>query len=902
MAEAAQGSLGETPESSKKLTVIGAAFLGVGSMVGAGIFALLGQAGAVAGAATWLSFLLAGVVASLLGYTVVKLGVRYPSRGGFVSYFVEAFGNGRLVGITSWLLFFVILIVTAMVAVSFGAYGSSLFFGDDAASYWDNILASLAVVGMAVVNQLGAGSVAKIQSLIVWVLLGVFAVFAVVTLADMDPSLLAPSGYPSVTKIVASVALTFFAYLGFSVIAFAAGDLPNPRRALPRAMALALLVTTAVYVAVSLGVFGTLTVPEVIEHGDTALAEAARPALGDAGFTIMAIAALLATASSINSNLFAAGGLTQTLAELTQFPPIFGQPGYFRGTRGVTVTAVLVLILANVFDLSAIASLGSAVSLVVFLVVGLAGLKLRAETGANAVVVSVTMLATGLVLVLFAIDTARNAPQTFTAMIVIGVLAVVLDAVWKRVRPTSVPAASDRPMTEATATSIDGSTFSFHAPVDGLELQPGSYASVGEHLGQVHTVELVAEERGSVHGQGMLLEGGVAPFHDVTIARADEARVAAWLEGTRPKRAGLDIGELTTEHGVRFLLDAGGFDRHTFFCGQSGSGKSYALGTVLEQLLLETSLRIVVLDPNSDFVSIGSLREGVDGDVANRYRSAAEGVVVRRGGSAGSERLHVRFTDFEAEEQAAVLRLDPIRDREEYGVLVDLVEQGLETSASSAGEIADRLLQASGPGAARARCPPPQPRHPPLADLVHRRRGLDPGSRRSGRAARPRCRPRLAGDSGGESDRRRERPGRPLAPPRRARSGPHRHRRGAQRLSPRARGRGHRPRDRARGADRGGRAEVRPLPARLDATASARQRARRLAVRQPRPHAHELGGRPRLPRGDDVVRARRARRPGGSVPARRGARRRQGGVASGLRPLRAADRRGGRRRRPVVLG
>ena len=84
-------------------------------------------------------------------------------------------------------------------------------------------------------------------------------------------------------------------------------------------------------------------------------------------------------------------------------------------------------------------------SLVVFLVVGLAGLKLRAETGANAVVVGVTMLATGLVLVLFAIDTARNAPQTFTAMIVIGVLAVVLDAVWKRVRPASPPVvATDR--------------------------------------------------------------------------------------------------------------------------------------------------------------------------------------------------------------------------------------------------------------------------------------------------------------------------------------------------------------------------------------------------------------------------------------------------------------------------
>ncbi|HET6657391.1 MAG TPA: ATP-binding protein [Gaiellaceae bacterium] len=251
-------------------------------------------------------------------------------------------------------------------------------------------------------------------------------------------------------------------------------------------------------------------------------------------------------------------------------------------------------------------------------------------------------------------------------------------------------------MAEARATSIDGKTFTFHASVDGLELQPGSYASLGESLGQVYTVDLLPGERGSVEGGGVLLEAGIAPFHDLPIGRADEERVGAWLESTRPKRAGLDVGELVSENGVRFLLDAGGFDRHTFFCGQSGSGKSYALGAVLEQLLLETSLRIVVLDPNSDFVRVGSLRDGVDGDVADRYRDATRGVAVRGGGE-GAERLHVRFTDFDAEEQAAVLRLDPIRDREEYGVLVELVEQGLETDASSAAEIAERLLGASDP-------------------------------------------------------------------------------------------------------------------------------------------------------------------------------------------------------------
>jgi amino acid transporter len=421
-------------EQGQKLTVIGAAFLGVGAMVGAGIFALLGQAGIVAGSAVWLSFLLAGLIATLLGYMVVKLGVRYPSRGGFIAYLVEAFGNGRLVGITSWLLYFVLLIVTSMVAVSFGAYGSSLFFGDNAASYWDNIFASAIVVAMAVLNLLGAAIVAKAQQMIVWVLLVVFVGFAGVTLVQMDPSLLSPSGWPSFNKIVASVALTFFAYLGFSVITFTAGDLRDPARSLPRAMYLALGITTVLYIAVSLGVFGTLTVDEVIKHGDTALAEAARPVLGDAGFTIMAIAALLATASSVNSNIFAGGNLTLALSELTQFPPIFGSPARFRGTRGVTITVALVLILSNVFDLSAIASLGSAVSLIVFLVVGLAGLRLRRETGSKAWVIVLTMAGTAVVLVLFGIDTARNAPETFAAIIVLVGLAIVLDAVWKHIR------------------------------------------------------------------------------------------------------------------------------------------------------------------------------------------------------------------------------------------------------------------------------------------------------------------------------------------------------------------------------------------------------------------------------------------------------------------------------------
>jgi amino acid transporter len=356
------------------VSVRGAAFLGIGAMVGAGIFALLGEAGAVAGAAVWLSFLLAGVVAALLGYTVVKLGVRYPSSGGLIAYLLQGFGNGRLVGIASWLGYFAaIVIVCSMVAVSFGAYATSLFVGDDAGAAWDNVFTTAVVVGMVLINLVGARSVDRAQSLIVVVLLAVFAVFIAVTIVDIDWDLLAFSGYPSFADIIASVALTFFAYLGFSVITFAVGDLREPTRELPRAMYLALGVTTVVYVLIALGVFGTLTVEEAVGYGETAIAEAARPALGDAGFVIMAVAALLATASSVLATLYASGGLTAMLAEVGQFPPFFGKGSRLGPKGGMLITAALVLVVANVVDLSAIASVGSACSLLIFLLVGLSG-------------------------------------------------------------------------------------------------------------------------------------------------------------------------------------------------------------------------------------------------------------------------------------------------------------------------------------------------------------------------------------------------------------------------------------------------------------------------------------------------------------------------------------------------
>jgi amino acid transporter len=424
----------ESPPPEKTLTVRGATFLGIGSMIGAGIFALLGEAGAVAGAAVWLSFLIGGVVAALLGYVCVKLGTRYPSSGGLITYLIEGFGRGRMVGIASWLGYLAaVVIVCSMVAVSFGSYASSLFIGNDAGSGWDNLFTTALILGMVGVNMIGTKVVAAAQSLIVTGVLIVFGIFIWVTIFDIDLGKLAFSDYPSFSKIVASVALTFFAYLGFNVITFAAGDLRDPKRNLPRAMYGALGVTSVVYVLIAIGVFGTLTVAEVVQYGETAIAEAARPALGDAGFTVMAVAALLSTAGATNATLYASSNLTGMLAQEGLFPSFFGAGSRLGAKAGLFITGGIVLAVANFVDLSAIASVGSAVALMVFLLVGVAGFRRRADTGSNVAIVVLAIAVTAFVLASFALDTWRNAPQTFTAIIAIGLLAVLLDA-WTRHR------------------------------------------------------------------------------------------------------------------------------------------------------------------------------------------------------------------------------------------------------------------------------------------------------------------------------------------------------------------------------------------------------------------------------------------------------------------------------------
>jgi amino acid transporter len=407
-----------------------AAFIGVGAMVGAGIFSLLGTAGEVAGAAVWLSFLLAGGIAALQGYSFAKLGARYPTAGGLLEYVNKGFGLGHVATVVAWLTYAANAIVTAMVAVSFGSYASSAFTNNDPIAA--KAFAIVMVIAMTVLNIAGSTLVARVQSVIVFVVVGILALFAAVTIANMDTSLLAPSNYPGAQNIISSVALTFFAFLGFGIVTFTAKDLRDPSRQLPRAMAIAIGLATVIYVAVSLGVFGTLTVPEVIESGPTAIAVAAQPVLGNLGFWLMTVTALFATTGATNAGLYPASGLSDHLVSTGQFPKFMANRVTGNVPVGLLVVSVVVIVMVALFDLSSIASIGSAVALSIFFLVTAGHLRVRSDTGARLSVLLLALVTTGIVLATFIFTTLINEPASIVTLVGIIVASIVLDVVWSR--------------------------------------------------------------------------------------------------------------------------------------------------------------------------------------------------------------------------------------------------------------------------------------------------------------------------------------------------------------------------------------------------------------------------------------------------------------------------------------
>ena len=387
--------MGEPPVSASKnksLSIFNVAALGIGAMVGAGIFALLGQAALLVHSATWLSFAAGGVIALFSGYAYSCLGAFYPSRGGIIDFFRHGLPSTTLANMVSLLYLVTLALTIAMVARAFGAYALQLFHEHSTSNGLQEAYAGGIILVLALVNMASSNAVGRTELVLVAIKLGILLVLIAAGLMTIKPQLLQIHQAPSTNEFLSSVGMTFFAYAGFGMMANASDKVANPRRTMPRAFMIAICLTIVLYILLSLVLLGNVSAADLAKYADTAVAQAAYPILGRLGFTVVSIGALLATASAINATLFSAFNIMYSMGDNKTLPALFKQTLWHQATYGNVLAVLAVLILAIALNLNSLANVASATFLICYLAVFVVAWRLRHKINASPVLVLLGMI------------------------------------------------------------------------------------------------------------------------------------------------------------------------------------------------------------------------------------------------------------------------------------------------------------------------------------------------------------------------------------------------------------------------------------------------------------------------------------------------------------------------------
>ena len=403
--------------------------IGVGGMIGGGIFSVMGLAVGITGNATPIAFLLGGVLALIMGYSYVKLAVAYHSDGASFTYLEYAFPKHKVIGaITGWTVILGYIGVMALYAFTFGAYGAELFGSNS--EIVRQMLSAGVILSFMMINLIGTRTLGKSEDLIVYgkiILLGILAFTGMQSVDTQKMTPLFDEGYISVFM---AAALIFVAFEGFQLITNGVCETKDPQKNIARGIYGSIAIVTIIYVVLSIVAVGSLSQEELVAAKEYALAVAAEPSMGNAGRVLVSIAALLATASAINATMFGASRMMADMAIEHEMPKAFS----FRNIKTVPWIAVVTLGFLTLFftyfgSLELIASFSSLTFLLVSLAVNIANYKLRNKTKANPyyIVLGMTLLLFTIVTLLFYL--VEHSPQELLWICSIYVTIVLLEII-----------------------------------------------------------------------------------------------------------------------------------------------------------------------------------------------------------------------------------------------------------------------------------------------------------------------------------------------------------------------------------------------------------------------------------------------------------------------------------------
>ncbi len=397
----------------------GVVSIGIGGMVGGGIFAVLGLSVQIAQGGAPVAFLVAGLVALLTARSYALLSKSYPSQGGTVTFVTKGFGTGLFGGGMNVLLWLSYIIMLSLYSQAFGSYAASLL-PTSAQAVAKHLFLTAAVVLVTMLNVAAASTVARAERVVVVIKLMILALFVAVGFAGVSTSRLAPAQWGTPVSLVAGGMIVFLAYEGFELIANTAEDVADPGRTLPQAYYVSVLFVIVLYVLIAVVSVGSVPVADLVGARDYALAVAARPALGSSGFRMIAVAAMLSTASAINATLYGTARLSYTIAVARELPKRLERPIWNRPLEGLFITAAATLVVANLLDLASISTMGSAGFLIIFGVVNVAEARTSASRGsAPWVSITASVACTGALIALVA-KSSRGADAFLAAMVAIA--------------------------------------------------------------------------------------------------------------------------------------------------------------------------------------------------------------------------------------------------------------------------------------------------------------------------------------------------------------------------------------------------------------------------------------------------------------------------------------------------
>ena len=404
--------------------------IGVGGMVGGGIFAVLGLAVQLAHGGTPVAFGLAGGVALLTTYSYAKLSVAYPSRGGTVTFLDRAFGPGLFTGSLNILLWLSYVVMLSLYAYAFGSYGS-IFFPEKWQPVGQHVLICLSIVTITGLNLLNAEVIGRAEDWVVGLKILILLFFVGVGFFGIHASEITVGSWSPPLQLAAGGMIIFLAYEGFELIANTAHDVRDVARTLPRAYYTAVVFVIVLYVLVALVTVGNLSVDKIVDAKDYALAAAARPFLGQTGFTLIAVAAMLSTASAINATLYGSARLSYSIARDGELPTILERKVWGEPVEGVLITAGVTLFVANIFDLTSISTMGSAGFLLIFTVVNAANVRQASHTKSRGWISVFGAAACLVALAALVWQTARTEPKKLWVLAAMVALAVMIEGAYR---------------------------------------------------------------------------------------------------------------------------------------------------------------------------------------------------------------------------------------------------------------------------------------------------------------------------------------------------------------------------------------------------------------------------------------------------------------------------------------